>query len=281
MRARARLPAAPTVGSTASGRCRSRRRLASETGREERARPGRPSRRWRLRRLEDARGERGAVEAVRTQRLGRRAARRPAVDAEDDDVAASSSRRSASPRPPTGAWSSSDEDVLERPSSIASHSASKRLSQGMSTTREAEPRSASSSAAVSASWSITGPYASRTRVGALAQHACRVPASSVAVELDPPRRGPDREPDRDVSLGLLDGPAQERPRLLGVRRAGRSSCPGSAASSEMSRRLLVRLPRPGRDQPRVVEGVDDLRPLARLVVDLLVRARGEEATRTS
>ena len=43
----------------------------------------------------------------------------------------------------------------------------------------------------------------------------------------------------------------------------------------------MRLPGPGRDQARVVERVDDLRPLARLVVDLLVRARGEEATRTS
>ena len=40
---------------------------------------------------------------------------------------------------------------------------------------------------------------------------------------------------------------------------------------------LVRLPRPGGDQAGVVHGVDDLRSLARLVVDLLVRARGEEA----
>ena len=41
--------------------------------------------------------------------------------------------------------------------------------------------------------------------------------------------------------------------------------------------LWCDLPGPGRDQPRVVERVDDLRALARLVVDLLVRARGEEA----
>ena len=39
----------------------------------------------------------------------------------------------------------------------------------------------------------------------------------------------------------------------------------------------MRLTRPGRNQAGVVECVDDLRPLARLVVDLLVRARGEKA----
>ncbi len=39
----------------------------------------------------------------------------------------------------------------------------------------------------------------------------------------------------------------------------------------------MRLPRPGGDQAGVVERIDDLRALARLVVDLLVRARGEEA----
>ena len=39
----------------------------------------------------------------------------------------------------------------------------------------------------------------------------------------------------------------------------------------------MRLPRPGGDQARVVHRVDDLRALARLVVDLLVGARREEA----
>ena len=100
-------------------------------------------------------------------------------------------------------------------------------------------------------------------------------------ELDPTRRRPDREPDRDALLRLLDRPAQERARLLGVRRAARSSCSGSAARSETSRSDWCDLPGPGGDEARVVERVDDLRPLARLVVDLLVRARGEEATRTS
>ena len=51
---------------------------------------------------------------------------------------------------------------------------------------------------------------------------------------------------------------------------------GSAASSEMSRTRLVRLPGPCRDEPGVVQRIDDLRPLARLVVDLLVRPRREE-----
>ena len=39
----------------------------------------------------------------------------------------------------------------------------------------------------------------------------------------------------------------------------------------------MRLAGTGRDQPGVVQRVHDLRPLARLVVDLLVRARREKA----
>ncbi len=44
----------------------------------------------------------------------------------------------------------------------------------------------------------------------------------------------------------------------------------------MSRIDWCDLPGPGRDQPRVVQRVHDPGVLARLVVDLLVRARGEE-----
>ena len=64
-------------------------------------------------------------------------------------------------------------------------------------------------------------------------------------------------------------------RLLGVRRLHDRHVRKRREQRDVAK-TLVRLPRAGRDQTRVVERVDDLRALARLVVDLLVRPRREE-----
>ena len=102
--------------------------------------------------------ERRAVQRVEAERLGGRPTRGPAVDAEDRDRRPASAERSASPSPPTGAWSSRTKTCSSVATSAASQSSSKRLSHGMATTRsDSSPLSASRSAARSASWSITGP----------------------------------------------------------------------------------------------------------------------------
>ena len=140
-------------------------------------------------------------------------------------------------------------------SSASSHSASKRLSHGMFTTASPTPRSASSSDAVERLVQHHRPVREQDGVRALAQTRA-APDARAAVELDPPRRRPDREPDRDVLLRLARPPsagARASPRRSP---AARSSCSGSAPSSEMSRTRLVRLPGPGRDEPGVVERVD-------------------------
>ena len=106
-------------------------------------------------------------------------------------------------------------------------------------------------------------------------HDASAPRLELAVELDATRRRPDGEPDRDVPLRLLDRPAHHGSRLLRVRRLHDRHVRKRAEQGDVAD-ALVRLPRPGRDQPGVVERVDDLRLLARLVVDLLVRSRREE-----
>ena len=129
---------------------------------------------------------------------------------------------------------------------------------------------------MSASCSITGPYGEQDRIRSVAQQRARARARASPGELDPPRRRADREPDRDAPLGT------PRPPSAGARASPRqlAGCTivmsGKRAEQRDVADRLVRLPRAGRDQPGVVERVDDLRPLARLVVDLLVRARREE-----
>ena len=109
----------------------------------------------------DPLGQRRAVEAMVAQSLRRRAAGGPALHAEDVEPDRSeSSRRSVSPSPPTGAWSSTTNTVSKPDVSSVSHGVSTRFSQGWSTTCTDVPRAASCSAALSASCSMTGPYAS-------------------------------------------------------------------------------------------------------------------------
>ena len=75
----------------------------------------------------------------------------------------------------------------------------------------------------------------------------------------------------------LPRPPSEGARVSRPRRpAGRSSTFGQRREQRDVADALVRLARARRDEPRVVERVDHLRALARLVVDLLVRARREE-----
>jgi len=64
---------------------------------------------------------------------------------------------SASPSPPTGAWSSRTKMCSYGTTASASQASSKRLSQGMFATASPKPRSARTSDAMSASCSITGP----------------------------------------------------------------------------------------------------------------------------
>ena len=121
----------------------------------------------------------------------------------------------------------------------------------------------------------TGPYAKRTRVRALAQRRARVrarasPSSSM-------RRGDGPIASRIATFPSASSTAQRTTARVSSAFAGCTIVMfGSAPSSEMSRTLWCDLPGPAGIRPGVVQRVDDLRPLARLVVDLLVRARGEE-----
>ena len=96
------------------------------------------------------------------------------------------------------------------------------------------------------------------------------------VELDTARRRADREPHRDALVCVLHGPAQQRSRLLCVRRLDDRDVRQSTEQRDVAH-ALVRLARAGGDQARVVKRIHDLRPFAGLVVDLLVGARGEKA----
>ena len=72
-----------------------------------------------------------------------------------------------------------------------------------------------------------------------------------------------------------DRPAEKRACLLSV--PGLNHCrPGESAEQRDVPHRLMGLARPGRDETRIVECVHDLRALARLVVDLLVRAGREK-----
>ena len=127
---------------------------------------------------------------------------------------------------------------------------------------------------VSASCSITGPYAKSTASEPSRSTRPRPGSSAPSSSM---RRGDGPMASRIATraLGLLDRPAHERARLLRVRRLRDRHARQRAEQRDVAD-ALVRLSRAGGDQPRVVQRVDDLRPLARLVVDLLVRARGEE-----
>ena len=110
---------------------------------------------------------------------------------------------------------------------------------------------------MSASCSITGPYATGRR-RALAQDAPAPGSSSPSSSI---RRGDGPIASRiaTFSVGVLDRPAHDSPRLLGVRRLHDRHVRQRREQRDVAD-ALVRLARPGRDQARVVERVDDLRP---------------------
>ena len=62
------------------------------------------------------------------------------------------------------------------------------------------------------------PVGEEQCVGALAEHGASTQRPRDARELDGTRRGPDCKPERDVLLRVVDRPAKERARLLGVGR---------------------------------------------------------------
>ena len=224
----------------------------------------------------DPLGERRAVEPVEAERLGRRAARGPALDAEDGDRAALELAPERVPEAAHRRVVLEHEHVLER------------LDLGREPLRveAVEPRHAHDpqrdplvlGEELGGEQRLVeqhGPYASSTASCPSRSTAPRPARARSRRKLDPARRGTDREADRDALVRILDRPAHERPRLLRVRRLHDRE-PGERAEQRDVAHALVRLPGPGRNQARVVERVDDPRALARLVVDLLVRARGEE-----
>ena len=196
----------------------------------------------------------------------RRGARRP-----------SSSRRSVSPSAPTGAWSSTTKTRARSPTSSASQYGSTRFSHGMSTTCTDVPSGGEQFGARSAPRA-----ASRARRRAAARRrprAATVPRPGVTSSAGSSMRRGEGPIASRIATRLLrfeHGPLDERARLLGRARVDDRDA-GEGGEQRGVAQALVRLARPGGDQTGVVEGVDDLRALARLVVDLLVRAGGEEA----
>ena len=169
------------------------------------------------------------------------------------------------------------EDVLERLDLGGEPLPSKRLSHGMFTTRSGDALALGE--LLGGEERLVqehGPVGEEHGVAPIPQHRAAAGRELVAGrQLDPPRRRPDREPDRDALVRVLDRPADERARLLRVRRL-HDRHPRERPQQRDVAHALVRLARPGRDQTRVVERVHNARALARLVVDLLVRARREE-----
>ncbi len=127
---------------------------------------------------------------------------------------------------------------------------------------------------MSASCSITGPYANRTASEPSRTTRPRPGSSSPSSSM---RRGDGPMASRIATFPSASSTAQRTTARVSSAFAG---CTIVIARKRSEQRdvtdALVRLPRAGGDQARVVEGVDDLRPLARLVVDLLVRSRREE-----
>ena len=152
---------------------------------------------------------------------------------------------------------------------------SKRFSHGMFTTasRALAPRGAPRASAPRAA------SPARTREDASSPSR----STRAATDLDAaPRARSDAETGRSRAGSRRSPPhsstAQRRraPRLLRASGLDDRHVGERGEQRDVANRL-VRLPGPGRDESRVVERVDDLRPLARLVVDLLVRAGREEA----
>ena len=182
-----------------------------------------------------------------------------------------SARRSASPSPPTGEWSSSTRtrsgerveprgveaveprhvhdleldaalgEQLGREQRLVEHDRAVREEDGVRAPREASART-------------------RPRAGPRARSVSATGRSRAESRRSPSAR---------------DRPAQQLARLLRAPRLHDRELRQRREQRDVPHRLM-RLPRTRRDQARVVEGVDHLRALARLVVDLLVRAGREE-----
>src|SRR6188472_1185610 len=159
-----------------------------------------------------------------------------------------SAARRPSPSPPTGAWSSSTKTCSNRPTSAASHSASKRLSHGSATTRtDSSPLSPSRSAATSASWSITGPYETRT---ASPPSRSTVPRPTAATPGRSIRRGEGPIASRTATVSAASIAAQRTSVRVSSGEPGWTIATfGSAASREMSRTLWCDLPGPAGMSP--------------------------------
>ena len=116
------------------------------------------------------------------------------------------------------------------------------------------------------------------RVVALTQHGASSRARAGSRRASSMRRGDGPMASRMATLPSASSTAHvdNRLRLLGVRRLHDRHARQRGEQRDVAQ-ALMRHAWAGGDQPRVVERVDHLRALARVVVDLLVRAGGEEA----
>ena len=243
-----------------AGRCRiplsKKTRIESRSGRTTQARfaliERRTSRLWRP--AADVRAdplrERRAVEPVEAQRLGRRPARGPALDAEDRDRPAGERGAERVAEAADRRVVLEDEDVLERGDLAASQSASKRLSHGIATTR--------SDSSPLLRQQLGGARAPRAASPARTRRARR--RSRRAARCRGRARARRRAARSDAATarsraGSRRSPPRPRPPSGGAR-ASPPAWPGwtivtfgSAASSEMSRTLWCDLPGPAGMSP--------------------------------
>ena len=205
----------------------------------------------------DPRRERCAVEAVEAERLVGRPARGPALDAEDGDDAArerGAEARRPGRRPASGPRGRRGARTAQpRPRATLRRS---RLSQGIATTRTASaPALPRCSAASERLVEHHGAVREEHRIPAVAQH--RAAARLGQIGGSSIRRGEGPIARRSATLPSASSTAQRTSAVVSSHEPGWTIVTSGQRPEERDvAHALVRLPGPGRDQPRVVERVD-------------------------
>ena len=240
------------VAAAARRRCRCRRRPGSRAGRAGRSR-----------RVASSRN----ADASQLPRSGRRATRRrgrgarsasggvphagqPSTPNTVTSLPAERAPQRVAERADRGVILEHEHGVDARSTSSASQSRSTALSHGMLTTASPKPvlgeelRRERAPRAASPARTRRGPRPSPSRRTRAAARLERSPG-----ELDPARRRPDREPDRDVLLRLLDRPAQRAPASPRRSPAARSSCSEARRAARCRARSGATCPGPAGISP--------------------------------
>ena len=171
------------------------------------------------------------------------------------------------------------DDERKRPSASVTHSSSMRLSHGRSTTAALTPSVASSSAARHALRQQQRPVPDEGHVDAGAQRRRRGPTSQrVGLPGASTASSSGTLTNRRyvLSVVLLDGPADGQTRFALVARLDGRQARNGADRRDVAHRLMRVTGTSGNDTGERAD-VDDLRPLGRVVVNLLVRASCQEA----